>query len=133
LDRSLYQVQKALEHCQTVVVDGGTVVVVAACQDGIGKRNFYDLSDEWDRVNNRPKDGVPRFGSHKLSRVLAMTRRINVRLYSQLPDDQPRRVFYEPAHDLQALLTECLDKNNRRRLAVVHDAGHTVLKLAGAS
>ena len=133
LDRSLYQVQKALEHCQTVVVDGGTVIVVAACQDGIGKRNFYDLSDEWDRVNNRPKDGVPRFGSHKLSRVLAMTRRINVRLYSQLPDDQTRRVFYEPVHDLQVLLGECLDRNNRRRLAVVHDAGHTVLKLAGAS
>jgi nickel-dependent lactate racemase len=132
LDRSLYQVQKALEHCQTTVVDGGTVVVVAACQDGIGKRNFYDLSDEWDRENNRPKDGIPRFGSHKLSRVLAMTRRFNVRLHSQLPDDQPRHVFYEPVHDLQALLAECLDKNDRKRLAIVHDAGHTVLKLAGA-
>ena len=132
LDRSLYQIQKALEHCQTVVVDGGTVVVVAACRDGIGKRNFYDLADQWDRENNRPLDGVPRFGSHKLSRVLAMTRRINVRLYSQLPDDQPRHVFYEPVHDLSTLLDECLDKNNRKRLAVVHDAGHTVLKLAGA-
>jgi len=132
LDRSLYQVQKALEHCQTAVVDGGTVVVIAACQDGIGKRDFYDLSEEWDRENNRPMDGMPRFGSHKLSRVLAMTRRINVRLYSHLPDDQPRRVFYEPAHDLQALMSECLEKNNRKRLAIVHDAGHTVLKLAGA-
>ena len=133
LDRSLYQVQKALEHCQTAVVDGGTVVVAAACQDGIGKRNFYELSDEWDRENNRPKDSIPRFGSHKLSRVLAMTRRINVKLYSQLPDDQPRRVFYEPVHDLQALMSECLETNNRKRLAIVHDAGHTVLKLAGAS
>lgn len=132
LDRSLYQVQKALEHCQTAVVDRGTVVVVAACQDGIGKRNFYELSDEWDRANNRPKDGIPRFGSHKLSRVLAMTRRINVKLYSQLPDDQPRHVFYESVHDLQALISECLEKNNRKRLAIVHDAGHTVLKLAGA-
>jgi nickel-dependent lactate racemase len=132
LDRSLYQVQKALEHCQSAAVDGGAVVVVAACQDGIGKRDFYDLSDEWDRENNRPKDGVPRFGSHKLSRVLAMTLRINVKLYSQLPDDQPRHVFYEPVHDLQALTNECLKKNYRMRLAVVHDAGHTVLKLAGA-
>jgi len=128
LDRSLYQIQKALENCQAVVVDGGTAVVVAACEDGIGKRNFYDLAAEWDAEKNAPTDGVPRFGSHKLSRVNAMTRRINVRLYSELPPDQPRRVFYEPAEDLQLLVNECLDRDNRKRLAIVHDAGHTVLQ-----
>jgi len=133
LDRTLYQIQKALENCQTACADGGTVVVLAACRDGIGKRGFYDLAQMWDKERNRPTDGAPHFGSHKLSRVNAMTRRINVRLYSQLPDDQPRQVFYEPVHDLQKLVDQCLDKSNRKRLAVVRDAGHTVLKLAGAA
>lgn len=133
LDGTLYQIQKALENCQTACTDGGTVIVLAACRDGIGKRGFYDLAKVWDKENNRPADGAPHFGSHKLSRVNAMTRRINVRLYSQLPDDQPRQVFYEPVHDLQKLVDQCLDKANRKRLAVVRDAGHTVLKLAGAA
>lgn len=128
LDRSLYQIQKALENCQAAVTDGGTAVVVAACEDGIGKRSFYDLAKEWDVEKNQSLDGVPRFGSHKLSRVNAMTRRINVRLYSDLPDNQPRQVFYEPVDDLQALMDECLNRDNRKRLAIVHDAGHTVLQ-----
>ncbi|MEW5795531.1 MAG: lactate racemase domain-containing protein [Candidatus Zixiibacteriota bacterium] len=132
LDRTLYQIQKGLENSQAGCADRGTVAVVASCRDGIGKRSFFDLAGSWDRETNQPRDGVPRFGSHKLSRVNAMTRRINVRLYSELPDDQPRRVFYEPVHDLETLTHECLNKNDRKRLAVVRDAGHTVLKLAGA-
>ncbi|MCD6249979.1 MAG: DUF2088 domain-containing protein [candidate division Zixibacteria bacterium] len=132
LDRSLYQIQKALENCQAAVVDGGTAVVVAACEDGIGKRNFYDLASEWDAEENVPIDRVPRFGSHKLSRVNTIRRRINVRLYSDLPPEQPRRVFYEPAKDLQVLVNECLDRDNRKRLAIVYDAGHTVLQTIGA-
>jgi nickel-dependent lactate racemase len=133
LDRSLYQIQKALENCQAAVVDGGTAVVVAACEDGVGKRNFYDLALKWDTRKNAPNDGIPRFGSHKLSRVNAMTRRIKVQLYSELPPEQPRRVFYEPAEDLQLLVNECLDRDNRKRLAIVHDAGHTVLQTTGVS
>ncbi len=128
IDESLYQIQKALENCQLAVADGGTIVVVAACHEGIGKRGFFDLAREWDREKNQSIDGRTRFGSHKLSRVNAMTRRINIRLYSELPDDQPRQVYYEPVGDLQALLNECLNKNDRRRLAIVHDAGHTVLQ-----
>jgi nickel-dependent lactate racemase len=128
LDRSLYQIQKALENCQLGVRDGGAIVVVAACRDGIGKRAFYDLADRWDREANAPVDGIPRFGSHKLSRVVAMSRRIKVCLHSELSENQPRRVFYEPVADLQQFLDENIGSRDRKRLAIVHDAGHTVLK-----
>jgi nickel-dependent lactate racemase len=128
LDASLYQIQKALENCQMGVRDGGSIVVVAACREGIGKRAFYELAEQWDKDQNRARDGQTYFGSHKLSRVNAMTRRIGVRLYSELPEDQPRRVFYEPVADLQVLINETMQKSDRKRLAIVHDAGHTVLK-----
>ena len=128
LDRSLYQIQKALENTQMAVRDGGTIAVVAACEDGVGSEHFFELADIWDREKNAPRDGVARFGSHKLSRVNAMTRRINVRLYSQLSPETPRQVFYEPVANLQALVGECLNGKNKR-LAVVHDAGHSVLKV----
>ena len=99
-----------------------------ACEDGIGSKAFFELSKIWDREKNQPVDGQVRFGSHKLSRVNAMTRRINVRLYSELPADIARQVFYEPVGNLQALIGELLTKENNR-LAVVHDAGHSVLQL----
>lgn len=128
LDKNLYQIQKALENTQAAVTDGGTVVVIAACADGVGSDHFFNMAAAWDQEKNEPVDGIRRFGSHKLSRVKAMTHRIDVRLYSTLPDDQPRQVFYEPTHDLQTLMGDCLDKEKGNRLAVVRDAGHTVIK-----
>ena len=132
LDRSLYQIQKGLENTQMGVRDGGTDVVVGYCEDGVGSKPFFELAAIWDREKNAPSDGVTRFGSHKLSRVNAMTRRIKVRIFSTLPPDAPRRVFYEPVSDLQALMGECLSAD-RNRLAIVHDAGHAVLELTSVT
>jgi nickel-dependent lactate racemase len=132
LDRNLYQAQKALENTQAAVRDGGACVVVSPCTEGVGSESFFDLAAQWDRSTNRAHDGVMRFGSHKLSRVNAMTRRIDVRIHSDLSPDRVRRVFYEPAEDLTGLLAERF-RGGDRRLALVHDAGHTVLQTTEVS
>ena len=49
---------------------GGAIVVLAACQYGIGKRAFYDLAEEWDRERNAPADGIPRRFLTSLAAVL---------------------------------------------------------------
>jgi nickel-dependent lactate racemase len=127
LDDNLYQAQKALENCQAVVADGGSAIVLSACDGGIGSSHFFELADLWDREANRPIDGVQRFGSHKLSRVNAMGRRIDVRLHSNLADDTVRRVFYQPLADVSAYLQDRAGDRQEFRVAVVHDAGHTVM------
>ncbi len=127
LDKNLYQAQKALENTQTAVVDGGSVILVTPCNEGVGSKYFFDLANSWDRETNLPEDGIARFGSHKLSRVNAMTRRINVRIISSLPEDHARRVFYEPLDDINEYLAQHEKETHGLRLAVVHDAGHTVL------
>jgi len=129
LDKNLYQAQKALENCQAAVADGGCAVLVSACADGVGSKHFYELADGWDRANNLPRDGVVRFGSHKLSRVNAMTRRIGVYIHSRLQDATVRKVFYEPVENVSAFLTEKIENGKFGRVALVRDAGHTVLKV----
>ena len=133
LDRNLYQAQKALENCQTAVVDDGAVVVVSGCEEGIGSEFFFELARQWDRAANRAADGVVRFGSHKLSRVNAMGRRIGVRLLSELPAKHAQQVFYEPVGNLQQYVNEFFSNRKNGRLAVVYDAGHTVLQSINAS
>ncbi len=133
LDRNLYQAQKALENCQTAIVDGGAAVVVSGCEEGIGSEFFFELARQWDRTSNRAADGVVRFGSHKLSRVNAMGRRIGVRLLSELPAEHVQQVFYEPVEDLQQYVTGFFSNRKNRRLAVVYDAGHTVMQSINAS
>lgn len=125
LDDNLYQVQKALENCQPAVRDGGACIVVAACKGGIGSEHFYRLADIWDRVLNRAKDGVQRFGSHKLARVNAIGGRILVGIYSELPFDTTRHVFYESIDDLNVYLDKRLGSG--ARIAIVRNAGHTVM------
>lgn len=127
LDKNMYQVQKAVENCQAAVKDGGTLVNIAACKEGIGSEHFFDEASRWDSVNNRPGDGVYRFGSHKLTRLVLHQRRINVFLKSELADSDVSTVFYHPIKDVGNHLAKHLSKN--ARVAVVRDAAHTVLSL----
>jgi nickel-dependent lactate racemase len=128
LDRNLYQAQKALENCQTAVVDGGAVVVVSACNEGIGSGFFLAQAANWDRDANRPVGGVVRFGSHKLSRVNAIGRRINVGLFSNLAASVVQQVFFRPVEDLQKYMSDFFAARKNKRLAIIHDAGHSVLQ-----
>lgn len=127
LDNNLYQAQKALENAQAAVKDGGAAVVLSACPEGVGSPFFFSQANTWNREKNVPGDGVLRFGSHKLSRVNALTRRIGVHLYAQVDPDVARQVFYDPIEDIQAFLTARCRPDSGHRLALVRDAGHTVL------
>ncbi len=127
LDSNLYQAQKGLENCQTAVADGGSAIVLSACESGVGSAHFYELAGDWDRQANRSNDGVVRFGSHKLSRVNAMGRRIDVCLHSNLEEETVQRVFYQPIGDISAYICDKAKDTEGYRVAVVHDAGHTVM------
>ncbi|MBD3403992.1 DUF2088 domain-containing protein [candidate division GN15 bacterium] len=127
LDKNLYQLQKGLENCRSAVHAGGAAIVVSACEEGVGSEHFFNQALTWDRHKNRPKDGILRFGSHKLSRVNAMTRRIDVLLHSELPHHSVKQVFYEPIDDITHYLAERRASHDLDRLAVVYDAGHTVV------
>ncbi|PWB75846.1 hypothetical protein C3F09_01670 [candidate division GN15 bacterium] len=129
LDKNMYQAQKALENCQQVVANGGTAIVVARCDEGVGSEFFINEAQNWDRTNNRPGDGIYRFGSHKLSRMVAHQKRIDVRLFSSLPDAIVEKVFYHPAGDLSALIVALAQGKSDFQLGVVYDSGHTVLGL----
>lgn len=129
LDKNLYQTQKGLENCQAVVKDGGNIILVSACDEGIGSKHFYDLAQQWDIVTNKPVDGIQRFGSHKLSRVLTTKKRIGVRLFTEMNHDEARRVFYDPVDDLDKFINDSKQSTQQYTVAVVDDAGSSVLKL----
>ena len=129
LDKSVYQVQKALENGQFAVKDNGAAIVVSSCSDGIGSGHFYKLADKWDKESNKPKDGKLHFGSHKLSRVNAMGKRINVFLYSTQPDEVVSKVYYNALDNIEKYIAaQAIDKTDYR-IAVVHDAAHTVMTI----
>lgn len=128
LDRSIYQAQKALENCQSLVKDNGSIIVCSGCADGIGSDYFYQLAENWDSENNCPKDGKLSFGSHKLKRVIDIGRRINVYLKSSLSDEIVSKLFYKPIDNISTYIQELTECNKELKIGVVQDAAHLVLK-----
>jgi len=67
MDIDLYQAQKALYNASLATKQGGTIVLVSKCRNGIGPRAFYDLMKSFDR----PEDIIEyarqnyRLGFHK--------------------------------------------------------------------
>ncbi|MEA1979397.1 MAG: lactate racemase domain-containing protein [candidate division Zixibacteria bacterium] len=126
LDRSLYQIQKGVENVRTVLNKNGSVVLISACNDGIGSDKFYKLSDEWDKEKNCHKSGLVKFGSHKLSRVNAMSKEYFVGIFSKLEETIVEHVFYKAVSNLG----EFIEQNIKpaMRVAIVHDSGNVVFK-----
>ncbi len=56
-DINLYQSQKSMAAAELVVKKGGTIILPAACPDGVGSDGFY----EWMHAASCPDDVVERF------------------------------------------------------------------------
>ncbi|MCP4703620.1 MAG: nickel-dependent lactate racemase [candidate division Zixibacteria bacterium] len=128
LDCNLYQLQKSLENSQDAVTNGGTVILFSPCQEGIGSDSFYRLADKWRDFSNNTDSDQDDFGIHKLSRVAQIAQRIDVRLYSELDEDVSDKVFFATEKDPQKIIDKLTENSKGIRVALVHDAGHTVLR-----
>jgi len=56
-DIDLSQSQKSMASAELVVKEGGTVILLAECKDGVGARGFY----EWMSAATCPPDVIDRF------------------------------------------------------------------------
>lgn len=124
LDANLYQAQKGAENSLAGVRDQGDLVVISPCREGIGSKHFMTEAANWDRAANAPRDGVRRFGSHKLSRMVAAQKRLRVSLRCELDDCTVEAAFYHAAPDLQIIVGR---QRPGCRVALLPDAGNTAL------
>ncbi len=127
LDKNLYQIQKGLENCQLAVNEGGDIILVSKCSEGIGSEHFYKLAKNWNRETNMPDDKKMTFGCHKLSRVFSIGKRIRIILFSEIDASDARILFYEPINNIGEFITEKAKGLDSLSIAIVRDAGNFVL------
>lgn len=89
-DIDLYQVQKGLAHASEVVKEGGSIILLAKCREGLGNSEFT----KWMNDSSSPKDVIDKFrnsrfklGAHKAylfskSLLKADTYLVSDKLYS---------------------------------------------------
>ena len=107
-DLNLYQTQKALDNAAHAVRDGGAIILIGSCAEGLGSAVF----EEWMNDAKRPEDLIERvrtnfrLGGHKAAAIAMVLRRAAVFLVSDLPDETVRNCFLTPAKSARAALRE---------------------------
>ena len=107
-DANLYQTQKALDNSKYAVADGGTIIVIGACNEGLGSAKF----EEWLTTANTPDELIERvgkdfqLGGHKAAAIAMVLKHAKIVLISEMDDDFVRSIFLEPMHSAQEAFDE---------------------------
>lgn len=111
LDANLYQLQKAQEHGGRAVRNGGLLIVVGACQEGVGSPYFLELTEDYpdsaDALSDRAMND-DRFGIHKLVKTARRLREIKIRYITKLDDKVIEKLYFEPVKNIGAALAAAL-------------------------
>lgn len=110
IDVDLYQSHKALENGKLALKDGGIIILVSECPEGIGPRNFYDLMsslDDPEDVLDKIQDEY-KLGYHKAAKLVQLCKDSSVWCVSGLEDDVVKKAFIRSKDDLQDAVDEAL-------------------------
>jgi nickel-dependent lactate racemase len=128
MDRTLYQAQKAIENGKLALKDGGTLILVSNCQEGIGQSKFWDLltSDhDPQSVLLRIGDGY-KLGYHKAARIVQLVSRARLMMVSSIPRSELSKGFIQGHSSISQALDDLGFEMTDKRALIVPDGTVTV-------
>ena len=129
MDIDLYQAQKAIDNGSLALADGGVLILVASCRDGVGDRAYIELlgsSSGPAEAMARIKEGY-RLGYHKAAKIAQVASRASMRAISELDAATLEKAFIAKRGSLQGALDEALaEKGPGARVTVLLDGTVTV-------
>jgi len=129
-DINLYQAHKALENAAHAVRDGGIIILLAECREGIGHPRFA----EWLTCGDAPNELLRRIqecfvlGGHKAAAIAKIRQRgVRVFLVSSLDAETVRTMDFVPCDSAHEALAIAQNKmGHAALLAVMPHAGSTL-------
>ncbi len=134
-DEDLYIAQRALELNRAAVLDGGEVLFLAACPNGIGEpqtlANFYNrLTAPLDEVIQSIRQDYVLY-SHKPYKFAVLIRRLRkIWMHTQIPDPQVKAAHLHPAHDPQVVVDAWLAEQPETKILFIDGANKVALRAA---
>jgi len=129
-DKSLYHAQRAIELTKNAVVDGGQILFLAECRDGVAPEsaieNFYNkLTAPIEEVITSIS-GKYHLYEHKAYKFAELLKRISsVRLYSKLDKDIVEAAHLGSVEDPQLVIDEWISENPHVKILVL-DKGNKI-------
>ena len=125
LDIDLYQSQKALQNVEYAVKQGGIIILVSSCPEGIGDEHFYKLLTS-DKANTNGEN-ARKFGYHKVVKLTNLLNNAQVFAVTNLPASIPKAIGLTPYQNAQEALADATKaKGKDSEVLVVLDAAITV-------
>ncbi|NLM05245.1 MAG: nickel-dependent lactate racemase [Clostridiales bacterium] len=125
-DINLYQAQKALDNAKHAVKDGGIIILVASCKEGLGE----DVFEKWILEAEKPEDLINRvkkkfeLGGHKAAAIAMVLEKSRVFLVSEMDEDFVRKIFLEPYNSVQKAYEDALKIiGNNARVYLIPNGG----------
>jgi nickel-dependent lactate racemase len=105
-DVNLIQSHKAMEHAAAVLEEGGTMVVLAECGQGLGRDDFLDWFVPGGSRATATKlvSGDYRVNGQTAWGLRLKSERFRIRLVSSLPPDVVRSMGFEPCASIESAL-----------------------------
>lgn len=128
-DINLYQTQKALDNAKHAVKDGGIIILVGSCKEGLGEEVFAD----WMVNSKAPGEMIDRIqkdfqlGGHKAAAIALVLEKAGVYLVSDMEPDFVRSIFLEPYANVQTALDSAFESLGKDATVVIMPYGGSTL------
>ena len=106
-DINLIQAHKALETAARACTDGGTIILLAECADGLGKKDFLD----WFAAENSERLAEKLCESYQVNgqtawNLLRRAEQFNIQIVTALPENETRPMRLHKARDFDEALAK---------------------------
>jgi len=128
-DINLYQTLKAIEHGRMALKEGGVLIVVSPCYEGLGPRSFARLFSSSksieDAVNNART--CYHLGDHNAINLASLANQAEVWMVTNIPDRILLNARMKWSKSLQHAISQAIDKQGRSaRVLFLMDGCFTV-------
>lgn len=131
-DLNLYQTQKALDNAKHAVKDGGVIILVGSCKEGMGEQVF----EEWMTKSPSPESMIERIerdfqlGGHKAAAIAMVLEHADIYLVSELESDFVSSIFLKPFSSVQDAFDAALCRCGEEATVLVMPYGGSTLPKA---
>lgn len=130
-DLNLYQTQKALDNAAHAVKDGGIIVLVGSCREGLGERVFEEwmtaAPDAGSMIQRIERDF--QLGGHKAAAIAMVLERAEIYLVSELAPEFVQQIFLTPFASVQEAFDAALARCGSDARVLVMPYGGSTLPL----
>lgn len=128
-DLNLYQTQKALDNAKHAVRQGGIIILVGSCKEGLGEAVF----EEWMTQSESPEAMVEhiqeefQLGGHKAAAIALVLEKSEIYMVSEMDPEFVESIFLKPYPTVQSALDAAFEKLGDEATVLVMPHGGSTL------